>query len=130
MPDHQDHDPSPATVGQLTTRTERWGEGGFAITVTGDLDRHTTTRLTDCLRSVPRTPAPTVLLDLSGVTFIDSTGLTCLLQAQRAVTGTGGRLELIAPSPRVTHMPDITGIGQVFTVHPDLRAAHDGTDAH
>ncbi|MGW7256572.1 STAS domain-containing protein [Streptomyces sp. NPDC054834] len=129
--DAHHRDDLPATTGKLTLGTEPWGAGGFLLTVTGDLDHHTTTQLTDWLQTVLERPAPTVLVDLSRVALIDSSGLTCLLQADRAVRGAGGHLALVAPSPRVQRLMDITGLGQVFTTYPDHRvaqAAHDRKD--
>ncbi|MEV6958686.1 STAS domain-containing protein [Streptomyces sp. NPDC051207] len=45
---------------------------------------------------------------LSGVSFLDSTGLTRLLIASRAARSAGGHFLLIAPSPPVRHMLEIT----------------------
>ncbi|MFH8804554.1 STAS domain-containing protein [Streptomyces sp. NPDC017936] len=116
-------DEQSAAADTLTVHTGPLPEGGFLLTLTGALDHHTNSRLTSSLQALPQTATPTVWLELSGLSFIDSTGLTCLLQVSRAVGAAGGHLALIAPSPPVQQMLDITGIGQVLAVHPDHRTA-------
>ncbi|MFI8193860.1 STAS domain-containing protein [Streptomyces sp. NPDC085946] len=120
MPDYRDD--QPATSDTFTVHTEPL-PGGFLLTLAGALDHHTSGQLTDTLQPVLQTAAPTVWLDLAGLSFIDSTGLTCLLYTNRAVAAAGGHTVLIAPSPPVQRMLDITGIGQIFPIHPDHRTA-------
>ncbi|MFF5158030.1 STAS domain-containing protein [Streptomyces sp. NPDC000348] len=120
MPDHRDD--APATADTLTVHTAVLSDG-FLLTLTGTLDHLTGARLTSSLRTVLQTSAPIVWLELSGLSFIDSTGLTCLLRARRAVSAAGGHLALIAPSRPVQRMPALTGIGRILPVHPDHRTA-------
>jgi anti-sigma B factor antagonist len=92
------------------------------VTVTGHLDLHTAHRLADALNPLLDSGHPTVLADLSGVTFLDSTGLTCLINAYRAARRTGSRLALIAPSLPVQRMLQLTGVDQVLDSYPSLDA--------
>jgi anti-sigma B factor antagonist len=95
------------------------------VTARGDLDLHTAHRLADTLQPLLLTSGHSVLLDLSGVTFLDSTGLTCLITAYRTARTTGARLALIAPSERVRHMLALTGADQVLHSYPTPDAAPD-----
>ncbi|GAA3499175.1 hypothetical protein GCM10019016_102820 [Streptomyces prasinosporus] len=122
MPGHPPHD--HRTSDTLTVRSETLAGGSFLITLTGAVDHHTAGRLTEALQPVLNTTGPLVDIDLSGVDFLDSTGLARLLQAHRAVRGRGGRLTLIAPGETVRRMLDITGIGKVIPCCPDRPAAH------
>ncbi|WP_445281873.1 STAS domain-containing protein [Streptomyces sp. DSM 118148] len=125
MPDHQSTPPD--SLGTLTVHTEALPDQTVLLTLKGTLDHHTSDQLTQTLHTLLRPPRPAVLLDLSGVSFIDSTGLTCLLQARRAIHGTDGTIDLIAPSPPVRNLLDLTGVNQVFPIHPDrptAQAAH------
>ncbi|MFI1533255.1 STAS domain-containing protein [Streptomyces anandii] len=129
MPDFRDE--QSATADTLTMHTRPLPGGGFLLTLTGALDHHTSPRLTNAVEELLQTDARTLWLELSGLTFIDSTGLTCLLHISRAVTEAGGHLTLAAPSTPVQRMLDITGIGQVLTVRTDTYAAgtaHGGRD--
>jgi anti-sigma B factor antagonist len=97
----------------------------FLVTVVGALDLHTAPELGDALQRLLHVGAHTVLVDLSGVTFLDSTGLTCLIAAYRTTRNTGARLALIAPSPSVRNMLELTGVDRVLPSYPTPDAAHD-----
>ncbi|MEV5169968.1 STAS domain-containing protein [Streptomyces flaveolus] len=93
------------------------------VTVTGHLDLHTAHRLADTLQPLLGQDGHTVLVDLSGVTFLDSTGLTCLITAYRTARSTGVRFALIAPSPQVQKMLQLTGVDQVLDSYASSDAA-------
>ncbi|WP_030345934.1 STAS domain-containing protein [Streptomyces sp. NRRL S-1022] len=93
------------------------------VTVSGQLDLHTAQGLADALEPLLGGRDQAVLVDLSGVTFLDSTGLTCLITAYRTARTTGARLALIAPSAPVRTMLELTGVDQVLDVYPAVDAA-------
>jgi anti-sigma B factor antagonist len=64
-----------------------------------------------------------LVLDLSGVTFIDSTGLSVLLNASRRVTRAGGRMALVCTNPTVLRLFEITRLDTTFDIHADLEPA-------
>jgi anti-sigma B factor antagonist len=55
-----------------------------------------------------------VLLDLSGVRYIDSTRLGELIASHVSVTRQGGRLTLVATPPRIVELLDMAGLNGVF----------------
>lgn len=57
-----------------------------------------------------------VVADLSGLEFIDSTGLTALLGAHRDIEGRGGSLELRSAPPMLLRLLDIVGLDEVLTL--------------
>ena len=67
--------------------------------------------------------APAVVLDLTGVEFIDSTGLTVLLNGLRSVTLRGGRLALAISNPTVLRLFEITRLDSTFDIAPTLDEA-------
>jgi anti-anti-sigma factor len=97
---------------------------GSTLRINGELDISTA----DALR---RAVAPYVaaggklVLDLSRVTFCDSTGLAVLVGIHKRLAAGGGGLELYAPVQRVQHLLTITGLNRVFPV----RAAEPGPGA-
>ncbi|CAL9336066.1 STAS domain-containing protein [Streptomyces griseomycini] len=115
--DDQQHVPH---VDVRRTSTDR-----HLVTVRGALDLHTAHRLADTLQPLLLTDGHSVLLDLSGVTFLDSTGLTCLITAYRTARTNGVRLALIAPSERVRHMLAVTGVDQVLRSYPTADSVPD-----
>lgn len=64
-----------------------------------------------------------LVLDLSDVAFIDSTGLSVLLNALRRVTRAGGRMTLVCTNPTVLRLFEITRLDQTFAIHADLADA-------
>lgn len=91
-------------------------EGDDAVVVlAGELDINTSPDLQDAL--APLCDAPrTVAVDLSGLEFIDSTGLAALLGAHKALNDQGGTLELRHPSKMVVGLVQITGLDDVFEI--------------
>ena len=80
----------------------------------------------DAMRSETQAAAPRVLLDLSEVEFIDSSGLGAIVAAMKAMP-VGSRLELVGLSPAVDKVFRMTRMDTVFTIHPDMpRAGLDG----
>ncbi|MFF9167770.1 MULTISPECIES: STAS domain-containing protein [unclassified Streptomyces] len=91
------------------------------VTVKGHLDLHTAHRLGDALEPLLLADRQ-VLVDLSAVTFLDSTGLTTLIHAHRTSRTTDTRLALIAPSAPVRQMLHLTGVDRVVNTYPSLDA--------
>ena len=61
-------------------------------------------------------PGATVTVELSAVTFIDSSGLDALLRAHRHAESNDARLVLRAPSARVHRLFELTGIATMFEI--------------
>jgi anti-anti-sigma factor len=76
--------------------------------VEGELDIHSRSKLDEALAEAG--PFQDVTLDLSGVTFIDSTGLNLLLVADQAHRNGGSRLVLFEPSTEVARLIDLTAL--------------------
>jgi anti-anti-sigma factor len=57
-----------------------------------------------------------LVLDLSGVTFADSTFLNTLLRARQKALERGGSVSLLAPSDSVRHLLRLTGAAALFPV--------------
>jgi anti-sigma B factor antagonist len=57
-----------------------------------------------------------LVIDVSGLTFIDSSGLSELLRVRRAVTDAGHRLSLLQPTATVRRTMEISGLNEVFGI--------------
>ncbi len=71
--------------------SEPLGDGRL-IRPIGELDIATSDALTDALRAALHSEARSVVLDLSGVTFIDSAGVRCVLHAVAASRANANKL--------------------------------------
>ncbi|MCD9622712.1 STAS domain-containing protein [Rhabdothermincola salaria] len=80
------------------------------VSLTGELDPHTVPMLADELDDAIDGGATSVALDLSGLTFIDSSGLRVVIATHRRLEESGGRLVLRAPSDTVRRLLELTGL--------------------
>ncbi len=60
-----------------------------------------------------------VLADFSGVPYIDSTGIAFVVGLYTSLTNAGGRFVLVAASPRVREVLELTRLSTIITVVPD-----------
>jgi anti-sigma B factor antagonist len=78
------------------------------IALRGELEVATVEQADDALSLLEVQPSDTVVVDLSGVTFIDSTGLRFLLLTDRRARKDGWRLALIPAAPGVQRVFKLT----------------------
>lgn len=109
---------NPEQVGEagiLTFRhTPLQDEGRHMVAASGEIDLATAPALrTELLAALVR-HSPRLVLDLSGVTFLDSTGLAVLVAVHRRARAAGGELSLFGPQPVVRKLLGITYLDRVF----------------
>jgi anti-sigma B factor antagonist len=61
-----------------------------------------------------------VIVDLSGLSFVDSSGLAVIVQASTKARDVGARLELVATGERVLKVLSITGLDTLIPLHNSL----------
>ena len=93
------------------------------VVVAGEVDVYTASVLREKLSEVIDGDHADVVVDLTGVGFLDSTGLGVLVGALKKVRGFGGRLQLVIDQEKVMKVFRITALTQVFTIHETLEAA-------
>ena len=90
------------------------------ISVAGELHVSTAPEFSRRLTASISEGRHVVVLDLAHVTFIDSTGLSVLLNALRRVTRKGGRMALVCRNPTVLRLFEITKLDTTFDIQPSL----------
>ena len=75
------------------------------------------------LVEVIREGPSSIVLDLSEVTFLDSTGLGVLITGLKRCRSAGGDLVLVTAQPNVLKVLEITGLNDVFKVHDSVEDA-------
>ncbi len=101
------------------------GERGewTVLEVCGEVDVATAPRLREQLLTLVNQERHHIVVDLTPVDFIDSTGLGVLIGALKRVRMHGGDLQLVCPDPRVGKVFQITGLDKVFRMHDSLDVA-------
>lgn len=92
------------------------------VTVVGEIDVATAPQLRERLHAVIARGEPTVVLDLLGVTFLDSTALGVLVGALKRCRELGGELHIVVADARIMKIFDITGLTKVFPIVDSLAA--------
>jgi anti-sigma B factor antagonist len=95
----------------------------------GEIDALTAPALGRRLLDLAEEGKTSVVVDLSGVTFMDSTGLGVLLNALRALGRRRGKLVLVCPNERVLRPFQITGLVNKVPIFSSREAALGGLAA-
>jgi anti-anti-sigma factor len=90
------------------------GDGVATVVVEGELDIATVPVLEGALSDLESGGARTLVLDLRGLRFMDSTGLRALLSARRRAHTAGRRLRLANLQPSVARVFEVTGVARLF----------------
>lgn len=93
------------------------------IAVAGEIHVTTAPEFSALLNDSATRGRTAIVLDLTDVVFIDSTGLSVLLNALRRVTRAGGSMALVCTNPTVLRLFEITRLDSTFAIHADLNAA-------
>ncbi len=102
---------------------ERAASGAHVISVRGEIHVSTAPRFAQRLSEAIDNGATAVVLDLSGVEFIDSTGLSVLLTGLRRITQVNGSLALVCTNPTVLRLFQITSLDETFDIFADRPSA-------
>ena len=97
--------------------------GAHLISLRGEIHVTTAPRLSEHLTEAIESGKTAIVLDMSDVEFIDSTGLSVLLNALRLVGQRDGALALVCTNPTVLRLFQITGLESTFDIFDDRAKA-------
>jgi anti-anti-sigma factor len=107
---HEHHQPQPdGERGPFSVHGERNGSQ-YAVRVSGELDLAARDELEHELRRAEASDADRILVDLTRLEFIDSSGLRTLLEAQARNRRDGDRLAILRAPSRVQRVFAISGL--------------------
>jgi anti-sigma B factor antagonist len=115
----------------FSTSADRRGEL-HTISVFGELDQATAPELRETLTASMNDSQAPVLVDLSDCDFIDSTGLSLLVEAKRRLAEQRRRFGVCCPDADVRRLLELTGIDEavgLFDTRDDAVAALAGDPA-
>jgi anti-sigma B factor antagonist len=99
------------------------------VAVSGEVDVYSAPALKESLTEQLQSGATKLIVDLTGVAFLDSTGLGALVEARAATTDAGGSLLLVCSQERILKLFTITGLDGVFSIYPTVGEAVDALRA-
>jgi anti-sigma B factor antagonist len=97
-------------------------DGLVHVVLRGELDLSTVAKVQDELRRVEAGAPPVVVLDLSKLTFLDSTGLRCLVTADQRARDEGRRVVLVRGPDQVQRVFSITRLEDRLEMVDDASA--------
>jgi len=89
----------------------------------GEIDLHVSPQISASLAAIVKRKPAKVVVDLSKVTYIDSSGLAVLIEAMQNVGAYGGKFALAGLQEAVRPIFEIARLDQVFRIFPDSDAA-------
>jgi anti-sigma B factor antagonist len=107
---------------QFDVELNRPTDGLAVVTLLGEVDLYTAPRFHDVLLQGIDEGAHRILIDLSAVTFVDSTALGVLVGGAKRL-GADGSLQIVCGPGNVRRVLEIAGLGGVFAVHSTLDEA-------
>jgi anti-anti-sigma factor len=116
----------------LVTQAER--DGWVVVTVAGEMDLISSPAVRQKVHDAVADGRRSLVLDLAGVRFCDSSGVGVLIGARRLMRSCAGRLRIVLPEDgtaggdaHVNRVLAALGVRRLFEVFPDLAAATDDT---
>ncbi|MGO1049677.1 STAS domain-containing protein [Crossiella sp. CA198] len=120
----QDTLPVDLPGSEVADATAAHRPGGIVvITVVGELDMSSTPAFQELLGAEVDATCRRLVLDLSGVSFLGSSGLAALVEARQVVHSQDAELRLVCATHAVTRPLHATGLGEVFDIHQTLDGA-------
>ena len=86
------------------------------VRLAGEIDAETGMLLRDAVARLDAPRHQSIELDLSAVTFVDSSGIRALVQAHRVADDAGARIVLVDPSHPVVRVLALVGLEGYFAV--------------
>ncbi len=110
----------------LEVQTRQSETGATVIAPTGRLDVAGAPALKDAIDGVTRGGTPKIVIDLEGVSFVDSTGLGSVIAGLKQVRSHSGELRLAAPNQQVRVVLELTTLDRVFPYYATVEEALNG----
>jgi anti-sigma B factor antagonist len=108
-------------VVDLTLSTREVG-GRTIVAVGGEIDVYTAPKLRDTITELVAGGSYRLVVDMTEVEFLDSTGLGVLVGGLKKVRAHDGSLELVCSNDRLLKIFKITGLAKVFVIHDSVDA--------
>lgn len=106
--------------GELVCTAQRMGDSCTVVMAAGELDVHTCKEFQRVVNEARSTRPAQLIVDLSALTFVDSSGLGVLVVLQREMRRP---LDIVVRQEHLRRLLFITGLNTVFTLHESVADA-------
>jgi anti-sigma B factor antagonist len=100
-------------------------DGVAVVRLRGEADLHTAPMLREALNDAIEGLPGTLIVDMTGVTFIDSMMLGVLLSATRRARPNGTQLRIVVDDPHVRRIFELTLLDHVMELYPSVEVARE-----
>lgn len=107
----------------LKVEVESHPSGNVVVRPRGRVDAESAPSLKLKLQEVAGSAPKIVVIDMGGVEFIDSSGLSSLVSGNKALRENGGSLILSRPNPQALTALRLTMLDRVFSIYPSVDEA-------
>jgi len=107
----------------LEVQTRQIDGGVTVVAPSGRLDVAGAPALKAAIGDAVKMGVPRLIIDLEGVSFVDSTGLGSVIAALKMVRSSKGDLRLAAPNQQVRVVLELTTLDRVFAYYPTVEDA-------
>ncbi len=98
-------------------------QGTAVVALEGEIDVYTAPRLQDQLLDLSKVGRNRVVVDLEGVSFLDSNGLGVIVTGLKQFRSAGGDMALVCTRPQVRKVFEITSLTDFVGVYDELQTA-------
>lgn len=112
-----------AALGEIEVVVTAAGPGACVVAVDGEVDLVTAPRLRESLLSALADAPTGLVVDLTRVSFLDSTGLAALAMVTRRADEQGVPVAVCCVQPVVQRVLDVTGLAELWNLHADRDGA-------
>ena len=101
------------------------GEDRVVVTLSGDIDMRCSPDLRIAMKEVVQKKIPQIVIDMSDVSYMDSSGVATLVEVLQQVKRYQGRLVLLGLHARVKSVFEIARLTDIFEIYGDFSEIPD-----
>ena len=109
----------------MKVTTKKAGEAAI-VAISGEVDMFSSPDLRRELQGLTRRKVARIVVDLSDVGFMDSSGIATLVQGLKEARPFGGKFLLAAPTETVLRVLQLANLTELFGVHETVEEALEG----
>ncbi len=125
-PQHPDRSDTGITSAPFSIEVEHVGEVAV-LHIHGACTMDVASAVGERLLELASRPRPLIIVDLSGLTFIESTGLGGIVSGHLRARKQGGELRLVAPPSPIRQLLELTRLTNLFRVFDSVKEALPGS---